>query len=64
MKYTITFAILSPILIYLAGAFASASFNIAEWNSYMRGYMAFFMILAGAAGCFVGFEIDTRKIKP
>lgn len=50
MIRTISFAALGALLVYLLGAFAAASFNVATWPGEGRTFCALCMFIAAGLG--------------
>lgn len=53
-----TVSALVVFVIYLAGAFTSASFDITEWDVFIRGTVASFMVLLWLAAFAIPFYED------
>ena len=51
--FSLMLGLLCFTAVYLSGSFANASFNIAEWNSDGRGFIAFFGFFAFVLGTII-----------
>ena len=57
-KFLALIPIALPVLVYLAGAFACASFDISVWPDAGRALCAMVMFLGAIAGCGLASAIN------